>query len=197
MSSNIGHEEYRPMADVSSSPCRYDLSHSHGINKVIESLQKKFPSVPKVHLRSKVKEISEFSDNRWQVSSSPCRYYNYYWLDPAAWTVYGLMTPNTKNSSFFQSYQGPTRPGKTGQTGPWYGGPSPVPSPTRAVNIIGPGSSPGLGSTGRPGAGLNGSGRPGPIPTPRRSRVEMRNHEEEVEEPVPAFNGLAAAPQCA
>ncbi|XP_031477923.1 chromatin assembly factor 1 subunit FAS1 [Nymphaea colorata] len=42
-------------------------SHSHGINKVIESLQKKFPSVPKVHLRSKVKEISEFSDNRWQV----------------------------------------------------------------------------------------------------------------------------------
>ncbi|KAG8044582.1 hypothetical protein GUJ93_ZPchr0069g33264 [Zizania palustris] len=38
-----------------------------GINKLVESLQQKFPSVSKSHLKSKVREISEFVDNRWQV----------------------------------------------------------------------------------------------------------------------------------
>ncbi|KAK9138649.1 hypothetical protein Sjap_009243 [Stephania japonica] len=38
-----------------------------GINKVVESLQQKFPSIPKTHLSRKVREISDFVDNRWQV----------------------------------------------------------------------------------------------------------------------------------
>ncbi|XP_031105672.1 chromatin assembly factor 1 subunit FAS1 [Ipomoea triloba] len=42
-------------------------SCSHGINKVVESLQNKFPHIAKSQLRSKVREISDFSDNRWQV----------------------------------------------------------------------------------------------------------------------------------
>ncbi|KAJ0014074.1 hypothetical protein Pint_19545 [Pistacia integerrima] len=42
-------------------------SCSTGINKVVESLQQKFPSVSKTQLRNKVREISDFTDNRWQV----------------------------------------------------------------------------------------------------------------------------------
>ncbi|CAI9759280.1 unnamed protein product [Fraxinus pennsylvanica] len=42
-------------------------SCSQSIGKVLESLQNKFPAVPKSQLRNKVREISEFSDNRWQV----------------------------------------------------------------------------------------------------------------------------------
>ncbi|XP_059665638.1 chromatin assembly factor 1 subunit FAS1-like [Cornus florida] len=45
-------------------------SCSHGINKVVESLQQKFPTTPKSHLRSKVREISDFVDNRWQVKKN-------------------------------------------------------------------------------------------------------------------------------
>ncbi|KAJ7973649.1 Chromatin assembly factor 1 subunit FAS1 [Quillaja saponaria] len=40
---------------------------SHGINKVLESLQQKFPHVPKSALRNKVREISDFVDNCWKV----------------------------------------------------------------------------------------------------------------------------------
>ncbi|KAK9141161.1 hypothetical protein Scep_010842 [Stephania cephalantha] len=39
----------------------------HGINKVVESLQQKFPTIPKTHLSRKVREISDFVENRWQV----------------------------------------------------------------------------------------------------------------------------------
>ncbi|KAE8664754.1 Chromatin assembly factor 1 subunit FAS1 [Hibiscus syriacus] len=39
----------------------------HGIRRLLESLQEKFPKVPKSQLREKVREISNFSDNRWQV----------------------------------------------------------------------------------------------------------------------------------
>lgn len=41
-----------------------------GINKVVESLQQKFPSVSKSQLRNTVREISDFNftNNRWQVS---------------------------------------------------------------------------------------------------------------------------------
>ncbi|KAK6137789.1 hypothetical protein DH2020_028469 [Rehmannia glutinosa] len=39
----------------------------HGIGKIEQSLRIKFPVVPKCQLRNKVREISEFSDNRWQV----------------------------------------------------------------------------------------------------------------------------------
>ncbi|XP_039034814.1 chromatin assembly factor 1 subunit FAS1-like [Hibiscus syriacus] len=42
-------------------------SCSHGIRRLLESLQEKFPEVPKSQLRDKVREISNFSDNRWQV----------------------------------------------------------------------------------------------------------------------------------
>ncbi|XP_059628604.1 chromatin assembly factor 1 subunit FAS1 isoform X4 [Cornus florida] len=42
-------------------------SCSQGINKVVESLQHKFPTIPKSQLRNKVREISDFVDNRWQV----------------------------------------------------------------------------------------------------------------------------------
>ncbi|XP_022965575.1 chromatin assembly factor 1 subunit FAS1 [Cucurbita maxima] len=42
-------------------------SCSQGINKVVESLQHKFPTVPKSHLRNKVREVSDFVENRWQV----------------------------------------------------------------------------------------------------------------------------------
>ncbi|XP_021772283.1 chromatin assembly factor 1 subunit FAS1-like [Chenopodium quinoa] len=38
-----------------------------GINRVLESLQQSFPDIPKTHLRNKVREISEFVDNRWKV----------------------------------------------------------------------------------------------------------------------------------
>ncbi|KAJ4825664.1 hypothetical protein Tsubulata_043587 [Turnera subulata] len=37
------------------------------LGKVMEALQQKFPSVSKTQLRSKVREISDFVDNRWQV----------------------------------------------------------------------------------------------------------------------------------
>ncbi|CAH9072964.1 unnamed protein product [Cuscuta epithymum] len=42
-------------------------SCSHGINKIVESLQLKFPHMAKTQLRSKVREIADFADNRWQV----------------------------------------------------------------------------------------------------------------------------------
>ncbi|XP_059628601.1 chromatin assembly factor 1 subunit FAS1 isoform X2 [Cornus florida] len=45
-------------------------SCSQGINKVVESLQHKFPTIPKSQLRNKVREISDFVDNRWQVSET-------------------------------------------------------------------------------------------------------------------------------
>ncbi|KAG8078738.1 hypothetical protein GUJ93_ZPchr0007g4278 [Zizania palustris] len=38
-----------------------------GINKLVESLHQKFPRVSKSQLKTKVREISEFVDNRWQV----------------------------------------------------------------------------------------------------------------------------------
>ncbi|XP_038714317.1 chromatin assembly factor 1 subunit FAS1-like isoform X2 [Tripterygium wilfordii] len=40
---------------------------SQSINKVVESLQQNFPTVSKTQLRNKVREISEFTENRWQV----------------------------------------------------------------------------------------------------------------------------------
>ncbi|CBI18795.3 unnamed protein product, partial [Vitis vinifera] len=40
---------------------------TQGINKLVESLQLKFPAIPKSQLRNKVREISDFVDNRWQV----------------------------------------------------------------------------------------------------------------------------------
>lgn len=43
-------------------------SCSQGINKVVESLHHQFPAIPKSHLRNKVREISDFVDNHWQVS---------------------------------------------------------------------------------------------------------------------------------
>ncbi|CAH8387853.1 unnamed protein product [Eruca vesicaria subsp. sativa] len=42
-------------------------SCTQGISKVVETLQQKFPDVPKTKLRQKVREISDFEDNRWQV----------------------------------------------------------------------------------------------------------------------------------
>lgn len=42
-------------------------SCSHGINKVVESLQLKFPSIGKSQLKNKVRELAEFIDGRWQV----------------------------------------------------------------------------------------------------------------------------------
>ncbi|KAK3007227.1 hypothetical protein RJ639_016169 [Escallonia herrerae] len=42
-------------------------SCSQSINKVVESLQQKFPDTPKSVLRNKVREVSDFADNRWQV----------------------------------------------------------------------------------------------------------------------------------
>ncbi|GAB2277152.1 hypothetical protein Dimus_011859 [Dionaea muscipula] len=43
------------------------LSCPHGMNKLLESLQQKFPETPKSHLKNKVREIADFVDNRWQV----------------------------------------------------------------------------------------------------------------------------------
>ncbi|CAK8542543.1 unnamed protein product [Lathyrus sativus] len=40
---------------------------SQGINKLLGSLQQKFPSASKASLRNKVREVSEYVDNRWQV----------------------------------------------------------------------------------------------------------------------------------
>lgn len=42
-------------------------SCSQSINKVLQALQQKFPAVSKTQLRNKVREISDFMDNRWQV----------------------------------------------------------------------------------------------------------------------------------
>ncbi|XP_008790577.2 chromatin assembly factor 1 subunit FSM-like [Phoenix dactylifera] len=42
-------------------------SCSQSINKVVELLQQKFPTVSKALLRNKVREISDFVDNHWQV----------------------------------------------------------------------------------------------------------------------------------
>lgn len=43
-------------------------SCSQSINKVVELLQQKFPTISKSVLRNKVREISDFVDNRWQVT---------------------------------------------------------------------------------------------------------------------------------
>ncbi|KAK1402881.1 Chromatin assembly factor 1 subunit A [Heracleum sosnowskyi] len=42
-------------------------SNSQGINKVVNSLHQKFPDISKSQLRTKVREISHYTDNRWQV----------------------------------------------------------------------------------------------------------------------------------
>ncbi|KAL1803170.1 hypothetical protein ACET3Z_031817 [Daucus carota] len=42
-------------------------SNSQGINKVVNSLQQKFPDISKSQLRTKVREICHYTDNRWQV----------------------------------------------------------------------------------------------------------------------------------
>ncbi|GFP95779.1 chromatin assembly factor 1 subunit fas1 [Phtheirospermum japonicum] len=39
----------------------------NSIGKIVNSLNDKFPALPKSQLRNKVREISEFSENRWQV----------------------------------------------------------------------------------------------------------------------------------
>lgn len=43
-------------------------SCSQGMNKVLVSLQQKFPSVSKSLLKNKVREVSDYVDNRLQVS---------------------------------------------------------------------------------------------------------------------------------
>lgn len=51
--------------------CNYQVSGIRscplGINRLAESLQQKFPAFSKSQLRNKVREISSFVDNRWQV----------------------------------------------------------------------------------------------------------------------------------
>ncbi|XP_074332597.1 chromatin assembly factor 1 subunit FAS1-like isoform X2 [Apium graveolens] len=42
-------------------------SYAESINKVVDSLQLKFPSIPKSELKSKVREIANFTENRWLV----------------------------------------------------------------------------------------------------------------------------------
>uniref|UniRef100_A0ACD6AK59 Uncharacterized protein n=1 Tax=Avena sativa TaxID=4498 RepID=A0ACD6AK59_AVESA len=42
-------------------------SSRDGINKLVELLHQKFPTVAKTQLNRKVREISDFVDNRWQV----------------------------------------------------------------------------------------------------------------------------------
>ncbi|KAL5582967.1 hypothetical protein UlMin_015409 [Ulmus minor] len=42
-------------------------SCTQGLQKVVERLQQKFPTFSKSQLRNKVREISDFVDNRWQV----------------------------------------------------------------------------------------------------------------------------------
>ncbi|PRQ41488.1 putative chromatin assembly factor 1 subunit A [Rosa chinensis] len=42
-------------------------SCSQSINKVLQALQQKFPAASKTQLRNKVREISDFVDNHWQV----------------------------------------------------------------------------------------------------------------------------------
>ncbi|KAL8233184.1 hypothetical protein R6Q57_002962 [Mikania cordata] len=42
----------------------------HGINKVVNSLRLKFPNISKSQLGNKVREISVFADNRWQVKKN-------------------------------------------------------------------------------------------------------------------------------
>ncbi|CAL9098355.1 unnamed protein product [Musa textilis] len=39
----------------------------HGINKLVDVLLQKFPSIPKSQMKNKIREISDFVDNRWQV----------------------------------------------------------------------------------------------------------------------------------
>ena len=39
------------------------------MNKIVESLLNKFPSIPKKQLKSKIREISDFVENRWQVKT--------------------------------------------------------------------------------------------------------------------------------
>jgi chromatin assembly factor 1 subunit A len=40
----------------------------HGLNKVVDILQKKFTSISKTQLRNKVREVSKFVDNHWEVN---------------------------------------------------------------------------------------------------------------------------------
>lgn len=44
-------------------------SSTQGMNKIVESLLSKFPSIPKKQLKSKIREISDFVENRWQVKT--------------------------------------------------------------------------------------------------------------------------------
>ncbi|WOL17908.1 hypothetical protein Cni_G26701 [Canna indica] len=39
----------------------------NGVNKIVEVLQQKFPTVSKSQLRNKIRELSDFVDNHWQV----------------------------------------------------------------------------------------------------------------------------------
>uniref|UniRef100_A0A0E0LJ88 Chromatin assembly factor 1 subunit p150 C-terminal domain-containing protein n=1 Tax=Oryza punctata TaxID=4537 RepID=A0A0E0LJ88_ORYPU len=39
----------------------------HGIGKLVESLRVQFPCVPKLQLKNKIREIADFTNNRWQV----------------------------------------------------------------------------------------------------------------------------------
>lgn len=47
-------------------------SYPHGMSKLVDLLHCKFPSSTKSHLRTKVREISDFVDNCWQVSCIIC-----------------------------------------------------------------------------------------------------------------------------
>lgn len=46
------------------------------MNKILEALQQKFPSISRAQLRNKVREISDFNftENRWQVSYQVVHY---------------------------------------------------------------------------------------------------------------------------
>lgn len=49
-------------------------SNRDGINKLVELLHQKFPSVSKIQLNRKVREISDFVDNHWQVKKEVLAY---------------------------------------------------------------------------------------------------------------------------
>ncbi|CAN1162616.1 Chromatin assembly factor 1 subunit FAS1 [Linum perenne] len=70
-------------------------SCSQSIGKVLETLQQKFPTVSKSHLRSKVREISDFVDNRWQVKKEV--------LDKAGVSVSPVVKVKTQRISAFFS----------------------------------------------------------------------------------------------
>ncbi|GJN12225.1 hypothetical protein PR202_ga30517 [Eleusine coracana subsp. coracana] len=69
------------------------ISCSHGMNKLVDLLRGTFPYVSKAKLKKKVREIAEFTHNRWQVKENIMDQYGFS-LSPDAHGSVKQITPS-------------------------------------------------------------------------------------------------------